>query len=256
MQAGCVGRQQKESPAQGSHEQIAGLCFQQCGDCILAPGNRSPIHDGSLVDYFFHPSAARKPQASIPAPTGSLDIAGVRLCPGRLPRRQPAFFQRPKQTASYHPQFPVLVFGERRHVFHRAKDWGNQFCTLQREKRSLPVEQPEDPVGIGSHVENRPPRPVVSRIDRAEFAGSQLREAAGFMANPKRPVRVFKQTCNPVVPQYRRVAGVKNFEPHAIKSHQPVVCAEPQVTVPGLHYGGDRVLRQPLLRLPHGDRVI
>jgi len=66
------------------------------------------------------------------------------------------------------------------------------------------------------------PRPVVSRIDRTEFAGPQLREAAGFMANPKRSVRVFKQTRYPAIPQFRRVAGVKYFEPHAIESHQPL----------------------------------
>src|SRR3954454_12560598 len=52
------------------------------------------------------------------------------------------------------------------------------------------------------------------------------------------------------------VRAIKDGEPHSIKARESGLRAEPQVPIPGLRNGADRILRQPIDRPPDGEAVL
>jgi hypothetical protein len=84
----------------------------------------------------------------------------------------------------------------------------------------------------------------------------KTRRAAFFGSRPQITACRFKQTDKTIIDDARRIAFVENREPHSVKPRQPVNGRQPQITVLGLNYPVNRILRQPVVRRPMVNPIL
>ena len=143
------------------------------------------------------------------------------------------------------------------HQFCRGPRLGCQNQSIsQARQQAFFIQQPDLSGFIRSDVMNFAVFPGCRNIHRLEPPVFIPGHLSIFMADPQRAVVGFKQTGHAAVAHLRRIAVIKNREPHAIEPRQATVSAEPQITVTGLHHRRNRVLGQAVFRLPGANKIV
>src|SRR5215471_6208039 len=84
--------------------------------------------------------------------------------------------------------------------------------------------------------------------EHGEHAATIADDAAAPRAGPERAGGILEEIQELRAAQRRRVALVERREADAVEAHESVVRRDPQIAVPRLQHGRDRVLREAVAR--------
>ncbi len=156
----------------------------------------------------------------------------------------------------YVPVLPELAQELKTHLGSRQTGYifeSNRHTKFTARRIQQIVKETAEQAGVAASVRLNPNHAARNARVRAEMfkpPAVKTRRAAFFGSRPQISACRFKQTDKTIIDDARRIAFVKNRKSHTVKPRQPVNGRQPQITVAGLNYPVNRVLRQPVVRRP------
>jgi len=168
-----------------------------------------------------------------------------------MPTNQPRRFPMP-----YHANMALLVLREH-HLSCSIACGGHQHQSIFHPTQdSLFVQHPNVARFVGADGVKLPFFSGPGSFNGFESAILIPCDFASLLPDPKGSRRILIQARNPATLQRRGGRTIYDRKPHTIKSDQPAISPQPQITVPSLDDGRDRVLRQTVLSLPGVRKIV